>query len=120
MRTIYHNNLLDRMCERFGDAPIDKLVAKHGCRRFYVPVNPSKHCRELLGDEVAEWLRVNFSGHGMEVPSKKTVMPKREIAARNLIIQTSTDSIASLAVKFQITRRQVQTIRNQRPDSRLT
>ncbi len=70
MRTINHNYLLDRMCERFGDAPVDKLVAAYGCRKLYVPLNPSAQNQELLGGDVAKWLREHFASQFIEIPSK--------------------------------------------------
>lgn len=120
MRTIYHNWILDRLCEAFGDAPVEAIVQAFGGRAAIIPMKPNQRWVDLLGADAAAWLCEHHGDHSFSVPTKAALARRRDQAARKLAIQTSQESTAALAKRFQLSTRQIRNIKAQRRDPRLT
>lgn len=119
MRTNYHNWIMDRLCELFGDLPVEALVCAHGGQTFYVPGKPTPRVIALVGYRAAQWLCAERGGQTIEIMSQRTLEMRRETAARRIAIQASDKTANELAKEFGISARQVRNIRNGWRDPRL-
>lgn len=77
MRTIYHNWFLDRLCEAFGDAPVEALVQAYGGRSATIPADPSQRWIDMLGEAAAKWLCAEYGNQSFGVPTRAS--PKRTL-----------------------------------------
>jgi len=73
-----------------------------------------------LGAEVTAWLCDKHGGRHREVPGMSSLDSKRDIAARRLVIQTSTKKVGVLAWQYNNPQRRVRQFKAERHDWHLS
>jgi hypothetical protein len=98
----WHEDLRDE----FGDAPVDRFLARAGGMRLYVPRRKltGSPLVALAGRDIASWLSDRYAGDTIDVPSNRALA---SVGLREALAREPDAPINLIANRFGVTARRV-------------